>query len=111
MSDSTSPWPLAGARPGEVVVIARWTPSPEGRAQVDAALPGLVGASLAEPGCLGYRAYRPDGDADGDIVLVERYADRDALEAHRTSAHFREIAVERIVPLLADREVVVTTVG
>jgi quinol monooxygenase YgiN len=44
-------------------------------------------------------------------LLVERYADRAALDAHRASVHFRSLALERIVPLLADREVAVATVS
>ncbi|MFB7288639.1 putative quinol monooxygenase [Actinacidiphila glaucinigra] len=104
-------WALAGARPGQIVVIARWTPAPGSHEEVRAALAELVGASRAEPGCLGYQAFHPDGPGRGDIVLVERYTDRDALDAHRGSVHFRSLALERIVPLLLDRQAVVTTVS
>ncbi|MEW2472056.1 putative quinol monooxygenase [Streptomyces sp. NPDC046994] len=77
---------------------------------IAALLPELIQQSRAEPGCLGYQAYRPDGDVNGDLVLVERYADQSALDAHRGSVHFRTIVLERIVPLLADRHAVVTKV-
>ncbi|MFF7209471.1 putative quinol monooxygenase [Streptomyces sp. NPDC008238] len=103
--------PLDDARPGQIVVIARWTPAPGNHEAVRAALAELVAASRAEPGCLGYQAFRPDGSEEGDIVLVERYADQEALDAHRGSVHFRSLALERIVPLLLDRHVVVTTVS
>ncbi|MFD8420832.1 putative quinol monooxygenase [Streptomyces sp. NPDC059466] len=111
MSDAPANiWPLDDARPGEVVVIARWSPGPGENGTIAALLPGLVRESRAEPGCLGYQIYRPDGAADSDLVLVERYADQAALDAHRDSAHFRTLVLERIVPLLADRHAVVTTV-
>jgi quinol monooxygenase YgiN len=100
-------WPLAGARTGQVVVVAHWQPGSGNRSTVTAALEHLAVESRAEAGCLGYEAY--DGP-DGEIILVERYADHAALDAHRTSDHFRRLAVGRIVPLLAHREVVVAIV-
>lgn len=100
-------WPLADARTGQVVVVARWQPGPGNRSTVTAALEHLAADSRAEAGCLGYEAY--DGP-DGEIILIERYADHAALDAHRASGHFRRLAVGRIVPLLAHREVVVTIV-
>lgn len=111
MSDTlTNTWPLDDARPGEVVVIARWSPGAGKNETIAAMLPELIRQSRAERGCLGYQVYRPDGDVNGDFVLVERYVDQAALEAHRGSAHFRNIVLERIVPLLASRHAVVTTV-
>ncbi|WP_030722254.1 putative quinol monooxygenase [Streptomyces sp. NRRL F-2580] len=88
-------------------MVARWQPSPGNRSTVAAALEHLAADSRAEAGCLGYEAY--DG-LDGETILVERYADHAALDAHRASDPFRRLAVERIVPLLAHREVVVATV-
>jgi hypothetical protein len=38
-------------------------------------------------------------------VLLERYASRDALVAHRATPHLQEIVIERLVPLLADRTI------
>ncbi|MGW3635477.1 putative quinol monooxygenase [Streptomyces sp. NPDC005122] len=111
MSDTPANiWPLDDARPGEVVVIARWSPRAGESESIAAVLPELIRGSRAEPGCLGYQIYRPDGAANGDLVLVERYADQTALDAHRDSAHFRDLVLERVVPLLADRHAVVTTV-
>ncbi|MEU9032021.1 antibiotic biosynthesis monooxygenase [Streptomyces sp. NPDC048383] len=77
------------------------------RATVAAALEDLAADSRAEAGCLGYEAY--DG-LGGEIILVERYADHAALGAHRASDRFRRLAVGRIVPFLARREVVVAIV-
>lgn len=101
------PWPLADARPGDVVVIARWTPKAGNRDRIRSALHDLVRASSMEEGCLAYLPLDLDG---GDILLIERYADLAALDAHRVSAHFRQLVLERIVPLLAARNIVVTAV-
>jgi quinol monooxygenase YgiN len=38
-------------------------------------------------------------------VLIESYADPSALEAHRRSEHYRELVVERLLPLLTARRV------
>ncbi|MFR9725357.1 putative quinol monooxygenase [Streptomyces sp. MS19] len=105
---ATDRWPLAGASPGQIVVIARWQPTPEGRDLVLSALPSLVAASSAEPGCLGYQALTSPGEA-GDIVLLERYADREAFEAHRTSPHFQRLVLTDIAPHLQTRDVTVCT--
>ncbi|GAA0325140.1 antibiotic biosynthesis monooxygenase [Streptomyces polychromogenes] len=104
---ATDYWPLAGVIPGQVVVIARWRTTPKGRDLVHAALPALAEASLAEPGCLGYQALTPTGTTGGDIVLIERYADRDAFEAHRASPHFQQIVLTDIAPHLHTRDVTV----
>jgi quinol monooxygenase YgiN len=107
MNNSTAPWPLAEAESGEIVVIARWQPSPGTEDTIATTLDALVTASRAEAGCLGYGAYHPDG---GEIIIVERYSDREAAEAHRRSDHFQRLALEQIVPLLAGRNVAVTAV-
>ncbi|MFF3890431.1 putative quinol monooxygenase [Streptomyces sp. NPDC001914] len=105
MNEPTHPmWPLAGARAAEIVVVARWTPADGSRERIESSLPELVRESSAEPGCLGYGVLWPE---NGDIVLVERYVDRNALQAHRDSEHFRRIVQERIVAMLASRDVTV----
>ncbi|MEU6578843.1 putative quinol monooxygenase [Streptomyces sp. NPDC046805] len=107
MQNINGSWPLADTRSGQIVVIARWRPAAGNHDAIIATIDELITASRAEAGCLGYQAYPAEG---GEIVLIERYADRDALEAHRNSEHFQRVALERIVPLLEDRQVVVTTI-
>ncbi|GGT43959.1 putative quinol monooxygenase [Streptomyces chromofuscus] len=102
-------WPLAGASPGQIVVLARWSPAPGSHEDIRALLPDLVRASRSEPGCLGHQLFHPEGDG-GDILLVERYADHSTMDAHKESPHFRDLALGRIAPLLRDRHIVVTTV-
>ena len=46
--------------------------------------------SKNEEGCLFYALHRSDDPKM--YVFVERYTDMDAVEAHRNSAHFKELA-------------------
>jgi quinol monooxygenase YgiN len=94
-----------------IVVVARWTVAAASIAEVRALLPELQRKSLAEPGCLGYEVLE-SGTAPELIVLIERYRDAAAIEAHRDTAHYRELVAARIVPLLAQRQVdLLTTIG
>jgi quinol monooxygenase YgiN len=50
----------------------------------------LIAAVRAnEPGCLLYTLNQ--GDAPGTFVFMERYADEDALKAHRATEHFKTL--------------------
>ncbi len=42
------------------------------------------------------------------LVLIERYAERAALDAHHDSTHYRELLADQIRPLLTDRQVEIT---
>ena len=88
----------------ELQVIARYTLAPGNEDEVLALLPQLAAASRAEPGNLAYEIHRSVDDPRR-VVLLERYADREAFAAHRESAHFQELALGRIVPLLENRTV------
>lgn len=58
--------------------------------QFEAAALQLVAAVRAnEPGCLLYTLSR--GDAPDTFVFMERYADEDALKAHRGTEHFKTL--------------------
>ena len=87
-----------------VVVIAHWQTSAESRAEVLALVAGLVPRSLAEPGCVGYEIFQ-SVDTPTELTLVERYADRAALDAHISSPHYQDLVAQRIRPLLTDRQV------
>ncbi len=64
----------------------------------------LRARSLEEPGCVSYEVLQ-SVDEPGAILLLERYRDGAALEAHRSTNHYRELVVERILPMLVDRKV------
>jgi len=59
-------------------------------AEFQAAALKLVAAVRAnEPGCLMYTLNK--GDAPDTFVFMERYADEDALKAHRATEHFKTL--------------------
>ena len=62
----------------------------------------LARATRAEPGNRGYEVGTVD-DRPGEFRLIEHYVDRAAFDAHVASAHYNDIAVARIRPLLTDR--------
>jgi quinol monooxygenase YgiN len=88
----------------ELQVIARYTVAPGNEDAVLALLPKLAEASRAEPGNVSFVAYRQLDD-EREIVLLERYASREAFAAHRDSAHFKDLVLGRIAPLLDHRVV------
>ena len=89
---------------GPVTVMARWLVS---AGAVDTVL-SLVGTlrekTLAEPGCLGYDVFRDVRTSD-QLLLIERYVDSAAIDAHKAAAHYQEFVVQRILPLLAERKI------
>jgi quinol monooxygenase YgiN len=89
-----------------VYVFAKWQVK-EG--QIDAVLSLLtdvVRESTQEPGNLFYKIHQDKQEAN-TLVLYEGYVDEAAVDAHRQSAHFQDVVIGKIVPLLANREVVV----
>ena len=71
-----------------ITVIARFTPAAGRAPQLQALLEGMVAATRCEPGCRFYDLFTTEGDST-DFVLLERYEDGSALEAHRASAHHK----------------------
>jgi quinol monooxygenase YgiN len=63
----------------------------------------MVAHSRRESGCRLYLVNRSRRDPD-EFVLYEHYDDEAALDAHRDSAHFREIVAGRVIPRLEVRE-------
>jgi quinol monooxygenase YgiN len=61
-------------------------------------LPRLAQAALTEPGCLAFEAFRRLDD-EHRHVLLERCASRAALDAHRQTAHFKDLVLGQIVPV------------
>jgi len=88
----------------QVTVVARWQVKSDALDEVLALATRVRQQSLEEPGCLGYEIYR-SVDAPASLLLHEHYRDDAALDAHRRSAHFQALVVERIVPLLETRQV------
>lgn len=89
-----------------VFVIAKWQVKEGELEAVLALLTDVVRESTNEPGNLFYKIHQ-DKQEKHTLVLYEGYVDAAAVDAHRNSAHFQEVVIGKIVPLLANREVVV----
>jgi quinol monooxygenase YgiN len=85
-----------------VTVIAEYQARPGTGDEVAKVLARHVAATRAEPGCISFIAYR-DPDDSHHFALYERYADENAFQEHRRSAHFVAYIEGQIVPLLVDR--------
>ena len=86
----------------EFVVIAQYRVRAGEEEKVEAALRQMVAATRAEPGNLDYQVFRDPTDP-ALFVLVERYADEAAFEAHKESEHFATWLAGQVLPALADR--------
>jgi len=87
-----------------IVIVARWQMSPEVVDEVLRHVAEVREATLAEPGCLGYEVFEATPQP-GTVLLLEHYRDDASLQAHRESAHYRAVVVDRILPLLTRRQV------
>ena len=90
--------------PGPIVSVARWQLSIEAVESILPLVAELRRQTLAEPGCRGYDVFR-SVETPGQLLLLERYRDDAALEEHRASKHYRELVVQRILPLILGRKV------
>jgi uncharacterized protein len=88
----------------ELQVIARYTVTFGNELEVASLLAQLADATRAEPGNLSSSTYAQLND-ERDLVLLERYASLDALNAHRATSHYQDLLLGQIVPRL-DRRVV-----
>jgi quinol monooxygenase YgiN len=77
-------------------MLATFVPRPGAEAALLDELTAMVAPSSAEPGCLEYLPLT-DPARPGTVVMVEEWADRQALDEHFASAHFA-----RVAPRLAD---------
>ncbi|MBT8213515.1 MAG: antibiotic biosynthesis monooxygenase [Acidimicrobiia bacterium] len=83
-----------------VAVFASFRPRAEDAGTFLAAMQAMIRDSRSEPGCLRYDLFRAETGVAG-YHLFEVYADPAAIEAHRSSDHYRRY--RSIVPdLLAE---------
>lgn len=90
-----------------IYVFAKWQVKEEQLQMVLDVLPELVQKTREEEGNLFYKIHQSHSDAH-TLVLYEGYQDENALDLHRSSVHFKELVIQRIVPLLEKREVELT---
>ncbi len=92
--------------PADIIcVAAEWRTQPDHAETVRQLMLEAAAAVRAnEPGNLLYIGHQDPADAT-HFLFYEQYADQTALEAHRDSAHYQELVVAQIVPLLTERTV------
>lgn len=91
-----------------VYTFAKWRVKDGERATVLSLLAELRARSLAEEGNLAYEVHESSSD-ESVLILFEGYRDESALAEHRQSEHYQKLVAGKILPLLEDREIVVTT--
>ncbi|MFJ2812839.1 putative quinol monooxygenase [Streptomyces sp. NPDC091279] len=85
-------------------VVAHYRCAPADAAEVRAALLTAREATRAEPANLAYDVHAV-ADEPGAFLLYERYTDRAGFDAHKAAAHFEDVIVKTVWPLLTDRSV------
>lgn len=86
------------------IVLATYTTAPGKDEEVANLLRSYTALVLEEPGCTAFEVYRGMDDRRR-FLLLEKYVDRAAFDAHRATEHFTEVAMNQIRPLLDDRSV------
>ena len=87
-----------------LVLLVQMQAKPEQREKfMELALENAEAARSTEPGCKQFDVIVDPEDLDR-IAFYEVYDDKNALEKHRQTAHFKKY-LEKAVPLLALREV------
>ena len=64
--------------------------------------------SIKEKGNLFYKIHQSNTDLN-TIVLFEGYTDEDAIAIHRNSSYYQDLVIQKIIPLLEKREIVLAT--
>jgi quinol monooxygenase YgiN len=87
-----------------ILNIANYTIAYGNTDRVLALLAEVVTASRAEPGCRSFNTYLKV-ENEHEVVLIEKFENAAAVDAHHETPHFTSIVLEQIVPLLAERTV------
>ena len=87
----------------KVIVVAVITAKPGCEAALGEVLGGLVAPTRLEPGCERYDLHRDTANG-ANLVFLETWADREALQAHMTTPRFLE-ARARQESLVAGRDI------
>lgn len=87
-------------------IIVKWKIKESETARIMQLIPELVEKSRAEEGNIFYHIYRSLNDPN-ELILHEGYANDEAAEKHKNSAHYQETVAAQIVPHLEIREVTI----
>jgi quinol monooxygenase YgiN len=86
----------------QLQAIARYVVPEENQEEVLGLLRDLATQSRLEPGNISFDVYE-NVDDPTRVVLLERYASREAFAVHRETPHFHALVLGKIVPLLSER--------
>ena len=84
-----------------VVLAVTWMANVGHESDVAVIFEKLTAESRKEPGCLMYQVHKHKTDPRR-FFIYEQYKDDAAMEAHRTSSHFLQLA-KKDLPKIADR--------
>jgi quinol monooxygenase YgiN len=76
-----------------LVLIAELSAKPGNTQKVLDLLNSMIEPSMAEDGCLGYRPL-VDPAGDGRVLVLEEWADEDALQFHFATPYFQAAAAQ-----------------
>ena len=106
LTNGTSQAPVVNQN--AVTVFAKWKVKDGQIKEVLSLLKTVREESIREKGNLFYKIHQSKSDVN-TIILFEGYKTDDAVAEHRASPHFQTLVLEKIVPLLENREVILTT--
>lgn len=88
----------------EKEIIVKWKIKETETSRILGLLAELEEKTKSEKGNLSYNIYQSVDDIN-ILIFHERYADAEAADAHKNSAHYQEIVAGQIIPYLEIREV------
>lgn len=88
----------------EKELIVKWKIKESETPRILTLLEELVEKTRNEAGNISYNIYQST-DNENELILHERYVDKDALEAHKNAEHYQHTVIEQIVPYLEIREI------
>ena len=74
-----------------IVLVVVWKARPGQEANAEQVFRNLTEASRKEPGCLMFQVQKHKERA-GEFLIYEQYKDEAALESHRKTPHFLQLA-------------------
>lgn len=88
----------------QVYVFANWKVKPGYLNTVVDLVRKVAAKSTLEDGNLFYKITKCNTD-ENTLILFEGYQTEEAQKSHASSAHFQQLVIKQIVPLLENREI------
>jgi len=85
------------------IVVARWVARKEHQGEIERILREFVPRCLTEPGCQSFVAHQ-SVDRPNEFLFYEHYGEEKDFIDHQATSHFRDLVLQRAVPLLESRK-------